>query len=138
MVYHSQKWHEGGSSRSIAGNSDGITLITNKLEGLGREMKKLKESVHAIQIGCEICEGPHLTKDFPLKEDDRKTEKVKYGEGRPFQGYNSNGYHVGPSGYDRTPYEYRRASLDETINKYIDELNKKQLEREEWLRNFQN
>ena len=48
MADHSQKWHEGGSSRSIAGNSDGITLITSKLESLGRDMKKLKENVHAV------------------------------------------------------------------------------------------
>jgi polyhydroxyalkanoate synthesis regulator phasin len=57
MVDHSQKWHDDGSSRSIVGSSDGITLITNKLESLRRDMKKLKENMHAIQVGCEICEG---------------------------------------------------------------------------------
>ena len=105
MADNSQKWHDGGSSRSITGNSDGITLITNKLENLGRDMKKLKENVHAIQVGCEICEGPHLSKDYPLNEGDGKTEEVKYGEGRQFQG---NGYHIGPSRYNRLPYGERR------------------------------
>ena len=137
MSNHSQKWHEGGSSRSIAGNSDGITLITNKLEGLGREMQKLKESVHAIQVGCEICEGPYLAKDFPLKEDDGKTEEVKYGEGRPFQSYNSNGYRTGPSGYNRQPFGERRSSLEDTINKYLEDSKKRQEEQDIWLKNFQ-
>lgn len=41
MLDHSQKWHDGGSSRSTGGSLDGIA-ITNKLESLGREMKKLK------------------------------------------------------------------------------------------------
>lgn len=36
--------------------------------------------MHAIQVGCEICEGAHLAKDCPLKEE-KKTEEVKYGEG---------------------------------------------------------
>ena len=48
MADHSQKWHDGGSSRSIGGSADGIAPITNKLESLGRDMKKLKENVHAI------------------------------------------------------------------------------------------
>ena len=59
---------------------------------LGREMKKLKESVHAIQVGCEICEGAYLAKDCPLNEDEKMIEEVKYGDGRPFQG---NGYRFG-------------------------------------------
>ncbi|GKB98545.1 hypothetical protein Tco_0984682 [Tanacetum coccineum] len=63
-----QKWHDGTSSRNIEGssNSEGIAAIINKLETLGRDMKKLKENVHAIQVGCQICEGAHLDKDCPL------------------------------------------------------------------------
>ena len=98
---HSHKWHNGGSSRSISGSSDGIALITSILEILGRNMKKLKENMHVIQVGCEICEGAHLARDCPLKENDEKVKEVKYGEGRPFQSYNSNGYRTG---YNRAPY----------------------------------
>ena len=78
-----------------------MSALTNQLEKLGREVKKIKESVHAIQVGCEICEGAHLAKDCPLKDDDEvHVEEVKYGDGRPFQG-NSNGYRMG--GKDITP-----------------------------------
>ncbi|GKA27134.1 hypothetical protein Tco_0713302 [Tanacetum coccineum] len=53
MADHSQKWHDGSSSISIRGSSsEGIAAILNKLENLGRDMKKLKENVHAI---CGVC-----------------------------------------------------------------------------------
>ncbi|GKB78292.1 putative reverse transcriptase domain-containing protein, partial [Tanacetum coccineum] len=54
------------SSRS---NTDGLAAIVSKLDNLGRDMKKLKENVHAIQVGCQICEGPHLDKECPLNEN---------------------------------------------------------------------
>ena len=61
-----------------------MNSLTNKLENLGREMKKLKESVNAIQVGCDICEGAHLAKDCPLTEEEKKVEEVKFGDGRLF------------------------------------------------------
>ncbi|GJS48753.1 putative reverse transcriptase domain-containing protein [Tanacetum coccineum] len=77
-----QKWHNGASSRKIesCSNSEGIAAIVNKLENLGQDVKKLKENVHAIQVGCQICRGAHLDKDFPLNEEVKSVEEVKYGE----------------------------------------------------------
>ncbi|GKE26929.1 hypothetical protein Tco_1442313 [Tanacetum coccineum] len=71
MTDHSQKWHDGSSNRNIesSSNFEGIAAIVNKLENLGRDMKKLKENVHAIQVGCRTCEGAHLDKDCPLNEE---------------------------------------------------------------------
>ncbi|GJY71281.1 hypothetical protein Tco_0474984 [Tanacetum coccineum] len=87
MVDHSQKWHDGSSSRNIdsSSNSKGITAIVNKLDSLGRDMKKLKENVHAIQVGCQTYEGSLLDKECPLNEEVKSIEEVIYGEfGRPF------------------------------------------------------
>ncbi|GKF06754.1 hypothetical protein Tco_0037422 [Tanacetum coccineum] len=75
-------------------------------------MKKLKESVHAIQVGCQIYEGPHLDKEYPLNEEVKQVEEVIYGEfGRttPFNGNNGGNVHVRPPGYytktdNRPPY----------------------------------
>nr|GEY12238.1 hypothetical protein [Tanacetum cinerariifolium] len=41
--------------RNIEGssNSEGIAAIVSKLDNLGRYMKKLKENMHAIQVGCK-------------------------------------------------------------------------------------
>ncbi|GJZ82499.1 hypothetical protein Tco_0647672 [Tanacetum coccineum] len=81
MADHSQKWHDGSSSRSIEGSSyEGIITIVNKLGNLGRDMKKLKENFHAIQVGCQNCGGTHLDKDFPLKEEVKIIEEAKYGD----------------------------------------------------------
>ncbi|GJZ02858.1 hypothetical protein Tco_0520819 [Tanacetum coccineum] len=82
MADHSQKWHDGSSSRNIesSSNSEGIAAIMNKIKNLGRDMKKLKENVHAIQVGCQKCGGAHLDKDCPLKEEVKSIEEAKYGE----------------------------------------------------------
>ncbi|GKC31386.1 hypothetical protein Tco_1038680 [Tanacetum coccineum] len=50
MAAHSQKWHDGSSNKNTDNNSnsEGISSIFNKLENLRRDMKKLKENVHAI------------------------------------------------------------------------------------------
>nr|GEY28089.1 hypothetical protein [Tanacetum cinerariifolium] len=54
--------------RNISNNSntDGLAVIVSELDNLGHNIKKLKENVHAIQVGCKICEGPHLDKECPL------------------------------------------------------------------------
>ncbi|GJW19200.1 hypothetical protein Tco_0026636 [Tanacetum coccineum] len=79
---HSQKRHNGTTSRNITRSSsnDRLVALVNKLDNLGRDMKKLKKSVHAIQVGCQICEGPHLDKDCPLNEEVKQVEEVRYGE----------------------------------------------------------
>ncbi|GJW10099.1 hypothetical protein Tco_1575926 [Tanacetum coccineum] len=54
MAEHSQKWHEGTSSSNISSSSDidGLAAVISKLDNLRRDIKKLKENVHAIQVGC--------------------------------------------------------------------------------------
>ncbi|GJY90084.1 hypothetical protein Tco_0505280 [Tanacetum coccineum] len=81
MAYHSQKWYDGSSSRNInsSSNTEGIVAIV-KLDSLGRDMKKLKENVHAIQVGCQTCMGAHLDEECSLNEEVKSMEEVKYGE----------------------------------------------------------
>ncbi|GKD20926.1 hypothetical protein Tco_1222629 [Tanacetum coccineum] len=57
MADHSQKWHDGSPSQSLcsSNNSEGIAAIVSKLDNLCQDMKKLKENVHAIQVGCQLC-----------------------------------------------------------------------------------
>nr|GEV83431.1 hypothetical protein [Tanacetum cinerariifolium] len=92
MVDHSQKWHDGSSSRNMySGNSEGIAAITRKLDSLGRDIKKLKENVHDIQVGCQTYGGAHLKKECPLNEVVKSMEEVKCGEFcRPFPNNNQN------------------------------------------------
>ncbi|GKD02436.1 hypothetical protein Tco_1177410 [Tanacetum coccineum] len=67
-------------------------------------MKKLKENVHAIQVGCQLCRGAHLDKECSLKEEVKSMEEVKYGEfGRlfPNNSRNDGRFNRGVSGYDQ-------------------------------------
>ncbi|GJZ97323.1 hypothetical protein Tco_0669776 [Tanacetum coccineum] len=83
MDDHSQKWHDGASSRGLGGISlDRMSVITNKLNDLGCDMIKLKESVHAIQVGCEMCGGTRLEKNCHLKEEVKSIKATGYGEGK--------------------------------------------------------
>ncbi|GJV09384.1 hypothetical protein Tco_1347040 [Tanacetum coccineum] len=81
MADHIPKSDMMGSSiqeiEKSSSNSKGIDAIVNKLENLGRDMKKLKKNVHVILLACQTCEGGHLDKDCPLNEE---VEEVKYGE----------------------------------------------------------
>ncbi|GJU53490.1 zinc knuckle CX2CX4HX4C containing protein [Tanacetum coccineum] len=79
------------------GSSDGIADIANKLDSLGQYMKKLKENVHAIQVGCETCRVAYLDKESSLHEEVKSIKEVKYGAfGRSFpnNSRNSAKYHV--------------------------------------------
>ncbi|GJV93999.1 hypothetical protein Tco_1541812 [Tanacetum coccineum] len=50
-----------------------------------REIKKVNERVYAAQVGCESCNGPHYTKDCPLKEEGKTFEEAYYTQfGVPF------------------------------------------------------
>nr|GEX00131.1 hypothetical protein [Tanacetum cinerariifolium]GEX22111.1 hypothetical protein [Tanacetum cinerariifolium] len=102
MSNHSQKWHDVSSSKNIdsSSNSEGIAAIVSILDSLGRDMKKLKDNVHAIQVGCQAYEGAHIDKECPLNKEVKHVEEVKHGKFKHFSPF-SNGakYRVGPPGY---------------------------------------
>ncbi|GJT57993.1 hypothetical protein Tco_0993047 [Tanacetum coccineum] len=139
MADHSQKWHDGASSINIesSSSSEGIAAIVNKLENVGQDMKKRKENVHTIQVGCQICEGAHLVKDCPFYEEIKSMEEIKYEEfGRPFSINNRNDKRFNKGGYDHPSSGERRPSLTEIIHKYIEEASKRHTEQDEWLKKF--
>ncbi|GKF77904.1 hypothetical protein Tco_0230374 [Tanacetum coccineum] len=79
MAEYSQKWHNGTTSRTRSiETSDGLAAIQSQLNNLGREIKNVNEKVYAAQVECELCKGPHYTKDFPQKEKGKTLEKAYY------------------------------------------------------------
>ncbi|GKC25861.1 putative reverse transcriptase domain-containing protein [Tanacetum coccineum] len=97
MAKYSQKWHNGTSRERSTETSDGLVAIQAQLNNLGREIKKVNEKVHAAQVGCEQCKGPHYTKDCPLKEKGETLEEAYYTQfGGPFQG---GGYRATTPGF---------------------------------------
>ncbi|GJV00985.1 hypothetical protein Tco_1330255 [Tanacetum coccineum] len=76
---HSQKWHDGSTSRKVNnGRLDGIAAIISKLDSLGRDIKKLKENVDAIKIGYKTCRRAHLNKECLLHEEVKRVEEVNF------------------------------------------------------------
>ncbi|GJU06917.1 hypothetical protein Tco_1123347 [Tanacetum coccineum] len=143
MADHSQKWHDGSPSQSVcrSNNSEGMAAIVSKLDNLGREIKKLKENVHAIQVGYQLCGKPHLDKEWPLNEEAKIMEEVKYGEGCSLP-FNGTKYRVGPPGYytrvnNRPPFGEKRPSLEELMNKHLEESAQRSSEIEEWIKKIQ-
>nr|GEX11618.1 hypothetical protein [Tanacetum cinerariifolium] len=108
MADHSQNWYnEATTWQGSSHNSNDIVFITKRVDNFKCDMQKLQESIYAIQVGFKICEEVHLTKERPLKEYGKIVEQVKY---------------IG--------------FLEETINKFMEESNKKQAAFDEWIRKF--
>lgn len=83
---HSQKWHDGTSTRSKSiTNFDGFAAIQAQLDKLSREIKKRDERAYAAQVGCEKSPGPHYTNDCPSKNEETFEEAYYTQFGQPFQ-----------------------------------------------------
>ncbi|GJR04939.1 hypothetical protein Tco_0527923 [Tanacetum coccineum] len=79
MAEYIQKWHNETSSKTKSTeNFDGLAAIQAQLNSLGREIKKVNKKVYAAQVGCELCKGPHYTKDYPLKEEGKTLEEAYF------------------------------------------------------------
>ncbi|GKA89514.1 hypothetical protein Tco_0811326 [Tanacetum coccineum] len=81
--------------------SDGLAAIQAQLNNLRREIKKSNEKVYAAQVRCELCKGPHYTKDCSLNEEGKTLEEAYYTQfGAPYQ---PGGQYraVGPGFYQR-------------------------------------
>ncbi|GKD42966.1 hypothetical protein Tco_1267611, partial [Tanacetum coccineum] len=141
MADHSQKWHDGSSSRNVdnSSNPEGISAIVSKLDSLGRDMKKLKENMHAIQVGCQICGGSHLDKECPLNKKVKSVEEVRYGEfSRPYpnNSRNDDRFNRGAAGYNQPLAGEKRTSLTKIINKFIEETARRHTKQDQWLKKF--
>ncbi|GJZ36219.1 mitochondrial proton/calcium exchanger protein-like protein isoform X1 [Tanacetum coccineum] len=128
MAEYSQKWHNRTSSSRSTETSDGLAAIQAQLNNLGREIKKVNEKVYVAQVGCEQCQGPHYTKDYPLKDEGKTLEEAYYTQfGRPFQG---EGYRAAALGfYQRNnanpSYQERRQSMEDTLSNFMSESAKR-------------
>ncbi|GKB15686.1 ribonuclease H-like domain-containing protein [Tanacetum coccineum] len=117
MLEYSQKWHNRTSRTRSTETSDGLATIEAQLSNLGREIKKVNEKVYAAQVGCELCKGPHYTKDCTLKKEGKTLEETYYTQfGAPFlQGGQYQSNNANPS------YQERRQSMEESLSKFITE-----------------
>nr|GEU44475.1 hypothetical protein [Tanacetum cinerariifolium] len=107
--------------------------------------EEAEENVYAIQVGCQIYEGPHLDKECPLNEELKQLEEVNYGEFRHFASFNeSNGakFRMGPPRYytctdNRPPYGEKRPSLEKLMNKHQEESARRSAKKKQWFKKLQ-
>nr|GEX59724.1 hypothetical protein [Tanacetum cinerariifolium] len=122
------KWHNGTSRARSTETSDGLAAIQAQLNNRGREIKKVNEKLYVAQVGCEQNQGPHYTKDCPLKEEGKTLEESYYMQfGGPFQG---GGYRAAAPGfYQRNnvnpSYQERRQSMEDILSKFMSESAKR-------------
>ncbi|GKD00005.1 RNA-directed DNA polymerase [Tanacetum coccineum] len=75
--------------KPVADRKITIQKMSNTLsKGFTKPPQKpdMNEKVYAAQVGCELCKGPHYTKDCPLKEEGKTLEEAYYTQfGAPYQ-----------------------------------------------------
>ncbi|GKC00160.1 uncharacterized mitochondrial protein-like protein [Tanacetum coccineum] len=106
-----------------------IQEMAAQLNNLGREIKKVNERVYAAQVGCELCGGPHYSKDCPLKEEGKTLEEAYYTQfGVPFP--NAGRYTTVALGFyqrdnGNPSYQKRRQTMEESLSKFMEESAKR-------------
>lgn len=63
-----------------------MSIITN-LETMDKRIIDMGQSIHMIQVRCDNCSGPHLTKDHDLDENGYMKALVCYSSGDRFVEY---------------------------------------------------
>ncbi|XP_071728851.1 uncharacterized protein [Rutidosis leptorrhynchoides] len=94
----SYAWHqEMDISRfsHVAGTktSDEPASVRAQLATVKRQMESMSKEMHAIRVGCELCQGPHLTKDCNQASMEEQANYL----GNQY----NNQYQGGSSGYQR-------------------------------------
>ncbi|GJZ98609.1 hypothetical protein Tco_0671062, partial [Tanacetum coccineum] len=130
MTDYLQKWHNGTSTRvRSTDTSEGLAAIQAQLNNLGREIKKVNERVYVAQVGCESCNGPYYTKDYPLKEDGKIIKEAYYTQfGVSFlQGGRYRATALGFYQRDNAnpSYQEQRQTMEESMTKFMVESAKR-------------
>ncbi|GJY63456.1 ribonuclease H-like domain, reverse transcriptase, RNA-dependent DNA polymerase [Tanacetum coccineum] len=116
-------------SKTAADAKIAIQEIVDPTQQSRMRNKKVNKKVYAGQVGCEICKGPHYTKDCPQKEEGKTLEEAYYTQfGAPYQ---PGGQYraAGPGFYQQnngnSSYPDRRPSLEESLTKFMAESAKR-------------
>ncbi|KAJ9535490.1 hypothetical protein OSB04_un001383 [Centaurea solstitialis] len=107
--------------------SDELAAMKNQQVKFERKIEELIKSVHALQVGCEECKGPHLTKDCPNRPM-MTPEEVHYLNRGDYQGRwnNNRNFILRPPGFfapnqqnQRTDGE-PRVSIEDRLIQFMD------------------
>ncbi|KAJ9539125.1 hypothetical protein OSB04_031858 [Centaurea solstitialis] len=124
--------------------SDELAAMKNQQVKFERKIEELIKSVHALQVGCEECSGPHLTKDCPNRPM-MTPEEVNYLNRGDYQGRwnNNRNFIPRPPGFftpnqqNQIPDVEPRVSIEDRILQFMDTQKKLNEEVGSYLRNHQ-
>ncbi|KAJ9556996.1 hypothetical protein OSB04_011610 [Centaurea solstitialis] len=124
--------------------SDELAAMKNQKVKFERKIEELIKSVHALQVGCEECNGPHLTKDCPNRPM-MTPEEVNYLNRGDYQGrWNNNRNFIPrpPSFFAPNQQTQRtdgepRVSIEDRLLQFMDAQKKLNDEVGSYLRNHQ-
>ncbi|KAL7590054.1 hypothetical protein Lser_V15G39714 [Lactuca serriola] len=111
---HSREYHNPRNDvtrgAAYAASKD-LPVVMAMLKTMDRRMDKIDQTIHAIQVGCENCNGPHLTRDCDLDENgNKKTQKAKE------EKYKQKGRGF----YQKEkPVQERKPSLEDILTKFV-------------------
>ncbi|GJY07008.1 hypothetical protein Tco_0374062 [Tanacetum coccineum] len=125
MADHSQKWHNRMSARTRGTDtSDGLVDIQAQLNNLKRDIKKVNKRVYHAKVGCELCNGPHYSKDCLLKEEGKTYTQfgVPFPQGGIYRAA-ALGFYQRDNG--NPSYQERRQIMEESLSKFMAESAKR-------------
>ncbi|KAJ9542012.1 hypothetical protein OSB04_028518 [Centaurea solstitialis] len=107
--------------------SDELAAMKNLQVKFERKIEELIKSVYALQVGCEECNGPHLTKDCPNKPM-MTPEEVNYINRGDYQGRwnNNRNFIPRPPGFFAPTQQNQRSdgeprvSIEDQIIQFMD------------------
>ncbi|GJY51840.1 hypothetical protein Tco_0442687 [Tanacetum coccineum] len=115
------------------------------IQTMADHSKKWHDGTTSGNIGSSSSNNRLAALDYPLKEEVKQVEEIRYGEFRrttPFNGNNRGKFRVGPPGYytktdNRPPYGEKRQSLEELLAKHQEESARRSTEMEVWIKKLQ-
>ncbi|GJW10697.1 hypothetical protein Tco_1576524 [Tanacetum coccineum] len=78
MADHAHKWHGEESNRETGEyNSNRMSIITDKLKNISRDMRNLKENLHAIKVRYESCNEIYYGENCLSSEEVKRVKVIE-------------------------------------------------------------
>ncbi|XP_023748419.1 uncharacterized protein LOC111896683 [Lactuca sativa] len=84
---HSREYHNPKNDvtkGSAYAASEDLSTVMAILKSMDRRMDKMDQTIHVIQVGCDNCNEPHLTRDCDLDKNGNKKVQECYSSGQRF------------------------------------------------------
>ncbi|GKD26724.1 putative reverse transcriptase domain-containing protein, partial [Tanacetum coccineum] len=119
-----QAWERMSARSRSTDISDGLADIQAQRNNLEREIKKVNKRVYVAQVGCELCNGPHYSKDCLLKEEGKTYTQfgVPFPQGGRYRAA-VLGFYQRDNG--NPSYQERRQTMEESLSKFMAESAKR-------------